>query len=155
MHAKPDHATDLPTVHDLDGLVDLAREFCGRDLYIRWSKGPADDQRRHDSRDLLTGVPMPGLSATPLRIEPWWGSRSPRLWLARRLFDYRHLKESHGPGVRAWVLVGEEVGRGPDNEPLVARHQSVAWIDDAALDECEQVVTQQRAGARQRAGAGR
>jgi hypothetical protein len=149
------HATDLPTVHDLDGLVELVRGFDGgHDLYVRWSKGPADDLR-HDDRDGLTGVPHPGLSATPLRIEPWWGSRSPRLWLARRLFDYRHLKELHGPGVRAWVLVGTEIGRGPDNEPLVAACRPVAWIDDAALDECEQVVTRQRAGVRQRAGAGR
>jgi hypothetical protein len=140
------HASDLPTVHDLDGLVDLLREFDdGHDLYVRWSKGPADDLR-HDTRDDLTGVPLPGLSANPLRIEPWWGSRSPRLWLARRLFDYQHLKELHGPGTRAWVLVGEEIGRGPDNEPLVAGRRPVAWIDDAALAECAQVVTRQRAG---------
>src|SRR5882757_6557276 len=117
------HATDLPPVHDLDG---------------RWSTGPADDLG-HDR-----------LSATPLRIEPWWGSRSPRLWLARRLFDYRHLKEQRGPGVRPWVLVGEEVGRGPDNEPLVACRQPVAWIEDAVLAECAQVVIRQRAGNRHR-----
>ncbi|HYS35316.1 MAG TPA: DUF6098 family protein [Pseudonocardiaceae bacterium] len=113
------YATDLPTVHDLDGLVDLVRD--GQDLYVSWSGGP---DLRH------------GLSATPLRIEPWWGSRSPRLWLARQLFDYRHL---HGSG--AWVLVGQEVGRGPDNEPLVAVRRPVAWIDDAVLVECEEIVT--------------
>jgi Family of unknown function (DUF6098) len=127
------HTTDLPTVHDLDGLVDLVRDFGdGHDLYVRWSTGPADDLR-HDR-----------LSATPLRIEPWWGSRSPRLWLARRLFDYRHL---NGPDVRAWVLLGEEAGRGPDNEPLVACQRPLAWIDDAVLAECAQVVIRQRAGA--------
>ncbi|HEY3607623.1 MAG TPA: DUF6098 family protein [Pseudonocardiaceae bacterium] len=128
--------TDLPTVHDLDGLVDLVREFGdGHDLYVRWSTGPADDLR-HDR-----------VSATPLRIEPWWGSRSPRLWLARRLFDYRHLKDLRGPGVRAWVLAGDEVGRGPDNEPLVACHRPLAWIGDAVLAESAQVVIRQRAGA--------
>jgi hypothetical protein len=66
------------------------------------------------------------------------------LWLARRLFDYRHLNT---PGTRAWVLVGAEIGRGPDNEPLVACHRPVAWIDNAALAEAEHVVTRQRAGA--------
>jgi hypothetical protein len=126
------HPTDLPTVHDLDGLVDLVRGFGdGHDLYVRWSAGPADDLR-HDR-----------VSATPLRIEPWWGSRSPRLWLARRLFDYRHL---NGPTVRAWVLLGEETGRGPDNEPLVACQRPLAWIEDAVLAECAQVVIRQRAG---------
>jgi hypothetical protein len=113
------HATDLPTVHDLDGLVDLVRD--GHDLYVHWSEGPALRQ----------------LSAISLRIEPWWGSRSPRLWLARRLFDYRHL---HGAGGRPWVLVGREVGRGVDNEPVVAVQRPVAWIDDAVLGECEEVV---------------
>jgi hypothetical protein len=44
------------------------------------------------------------------------------------------------------VLVGEEIGRGPDNEPLVACRRPVAWIDDDALAECAQVVTRQRAG---------
>ncbi len=131
------HPTDLPTVHDLDGLVDLVRDFGdGHDLYVRWSTGPADDLR-HDR-----------VSATPLRIEPWWGSRSPRLWLARRLFDYRHLKELGGPGARPWVLAGEEVGRGPDNEPLVAHHLPVALIEDAVLAECALVVMRQRARAR-------
>jgi uncharacterized protein DUF6098 len=139
---------ELPVVRSLDELVDLVDEFDQDQLYVRWSKGPADDLRDTGdegpvSRDGLTGVPLPGLSANPLRIEPWWGDRSPRMWLARRLFDYRHLRELRGPGVRAWVLVGEERGRGPDNEPLVACCQPVAWIDDAALAECEQLIADQ------------
>ncbi|MEW2505921.1 DUF6098 family protein [Amycolatopsis sp. NPDC047767] len=40
-----------------------------------------------------------------------------RLWLARRLYDYEHLR---GPGVRPWVLRGLEIARGPGNEPLIA-----------------------------------
>ena len=112
-------------------------------LYVRWSRGPhADLSSGGDQRsvDGLTGVPLPGLSANPLRIEPWWGDRPVRLWVARRLYDYRHLREQRGPGVRPWVLEGQERGRGPDNEPLVACHRPVAWISDAAMRECEEAV---------------
>lgn len=141
----------IPTVTSLDGLVSLVTSRdCGSDeeLYVRWSKGPAvdlasDDQAAQSSRDGLTGVPLPGLSVSPLRVEPWWGNRSLRLWLARRLYDYRHLKQLRGPGVRAWVLRGEERGRGPDNEPLVECRQPVAWVTESALRECEQLITEQ------------
>jgi hypothetical protein len=91
----------------------------------------------------LAGVPLPGLSANPLRVEPWWGDRSLRLWLARRLYDYRHLRDLRGPGVRPWVLAAAECGRGPDNEPLVVDIQPLAWIDDTVLEECEKDVAAQ------------
>jgi hypothetical protein len=91
----------------------------------------------------LAGVPLPGLSANPLRVEPWWGDRSLRLWLARRLYDYRHLRDLRGPGVRPWVLAATECGRGPDNEPLVVDIQPLAWIDDTVLEECEKDVAAQ------------
>jgi hypothetical protein len=142
----------LPTVGDLDELVELValiqRTGSDDELYVRWSKGPLTDlaswsDTRPASRDGLTGVPLPGLSANSLRVEPWWGDRSLHLWLARRLYDYRHLRDLRGPGVRAWVLLGEELGRGPDNEPLVRCRCPVAWIDDAVLAECERVVAAQ------------
>jgi hypothetical protein len=87
-----------------------------------------------------TGVVLPGLSANPLHVEPWWGDRSVRLWVARRLYDYRHLRDQRGPGVRPWVLIGRQIGRGPDNEPLVVCRRPVAWISDEALAECERAV---------------
>jgi hypothetical protein len=140
----------LPTVGDLDELVELfeliQRTGSDGELYVRWSKGPLTDLAGGPapaSRDGLTGVPLPGLSANSLRVEPWWGDRSLRLWLARRLHDYRHLRDLRGPGVRAWVLLGEEQGRGPDNEPLVHCLHPVAWIEDAVLVECERVVAAQ------------
>ena len=130
------------TVEVLDQLAAFVQRSPDN-LYVRWSRGPhadlssAGDQR---SVDGLTGVPLPGLSANPLRIEPWWGDRPVRLWVARRLYDYRHLREQRGPGVRPWVLEGQERGRGPDNEPLVVCHRPVAWISDAAMRECEEIV---------------
>jgi hypothetical protein len=41
------------------------------------------------------------------------------------------------------VLQGEEVGRGPDNEPLVSCDQPVAWVADEILAEAEGVVADQ------------
>ena len=133
---------NIPVVRDLAGLVDLV-EAEPRELYVRWSRGPDTDGDGMSSRDGLTGVPLPGLSANPLRVEPWWGDRSLRLWLARRLYDYRHLRDLRGPGVRPWVLTATECGRGPDNEPLVMDVTALAWIDDAVLEECEKEVAAQ------------
>jgi hypothetical protein len=136
----------MPVVGSLDELTALIESSkADQVLYVRWSKGPAEDcaGAEQTSRDALTGVELPGLSANPLRVEPWWGDRSVRLWVARRLYDYRHLREERGPGVRPWILVGEERGRGPDNEPLVHCRQPIAWVSDAALRECERVVEEQ------------
>jgi hypothetical protein len=88
-------------------------------------------------------VPLPGLSANSLTVEQWWADRSPRLWVARRLYDYRHLRHQRGPGVRPWVLLGDQCGRGPDNEPLVKVCRPIAWIGDTALAEAQQTVEAQ------------
>lgn len=128
----------LPTI---TSLAELAGHI-GDDVYVRWSKGP-DADAASTSRDSLTGVELPGLSASPLGVEPWWGDRSRELWVARRLFDYRHLRELRGADVRAWVLRGTEVGRGPDNEPLVHCTEPLAWVGDGALRECSSLVDAQ------------
>lgn len=141
----------MPTLGTLDELVRLVAESPDQSaLYVRWSRGPdadlSDPAGEQSSVDALTGVELPGLSASPLGIEPWWGDRPVRWWVARRLYDYRHLRDQRGPGVRPWVLVGEERGRGPDNEPLVRCRRPVAWISDRALRECGAAVEEQRAG---------
>ncbi|HET9516819.1 MAG TPA: DUF6098 family protein [Actinoplanes sp.] len=144
----PDTDDTMATVRDLDELVELVGHFPQDELYVRWSRGPAVDLRDDEtgaatSRDALTGVPLPGLSANPFAVEPWWGDRPLKLWVARRLYDYQHLRELRGPGVRPWVLVGEACGRGPDNEPLVRCRRPVAWIDDLALRESQRLVQAQ------------
>lgn len=140
--AGPDDAEPMPTIGRLDELVELV----GREphLYVRWSRGPAAD-RGSPSVDHLTGVPMSGLSANPLAVEDWWGERPLRVWVARRLYDYRHLPERRGPGVRPWVLAGREVGRGPDNEPLVTCDRPVAWLAGEVVDEATAVIDEQPA----------
>jgi hypothetical protein len=133
---------EMPTVETLDELTELARKYPG--MFVRWSRGPAADATGK-SLDDLTGEPLPGLSANPLAVEPWWGDRPLRLWIARRLFDYSHLKHEKGPGVRPWLLVGRVLARGPDNEPLVGCDRPVAWIDDRVISEAAHTVDEQNA----------
>ena len=139
----------MPTIADLDELSTLVQNSPpDEELYVRWSRGPSVDlsgsnEDGQTSRDSLTGVPLPGLSANPLAVEQWWGDRSVRLWVARRLYDYRHLRDLRGPGVRPWVLIGDLCGRGPDNEPLVSCRRPVAWISDDALRESQEAVEAQ------------
>jgi hypothetical protein len=139
----------MRTLRTLDELAALVEDAgSGQQLYVRWSNGPDEDlagrtNGAQSSRDGLTGITLPGLSANPLQVEPWWGGRPVRLWVARRLYDYRHLRRQRGPGVRPWVLSGRERGRGPDNEPLVYCDRAIAWISETALQECERAVAGQ------------
>ncbi|WHT16699.1 DUF6098 family protein [Crossiella sp. CA-258035] len=134
---------ELPTLTSLDELAKVVDERSA-ELYLRWSKGPDTDQGAV-SKDELTGVELPGLSANPLAVEDWWADRPLTVWVARRLYDYRHLRERRGPQVRPWVFQGTEVGRGPDNEPLVRCDRAVAWIAEEVLAEAERTVTEYRA----------
>ena len=138
----------MTTIEDLDALARLVeRPPGGGELFLRWSQGPAVDLAADSggsSRDTLTGIALPGLSANPLTVEEWWGDRPRRLWAARRVYDYRHL---HKPGVRPWVLLGEACGRGPDNEPLLRCRRPLAWVSDAALAEAQTLVEEQPAQA--------
>ena len=92
------------------------------------------------SRDELTGLQLPGLSANSLKVESWWAERPLTAWLARRLYDYRHLSEKRGPNTCPWVVAGVEKSRGPDNEPLIAECEPVAVVDPAVLAEVQREV---------------
>jgi hypothetical protein len=136
----------MPTLGELDELAALVERH-REDLFVRWSKGPDDDLARggQSSRDELTNVQLPGLSASPLRVEPWWGERPLALWVARRLYDYSHLRERRGPDVRPWVLQGTVTGRGPDNEPLVICRRPLAWVAESVLEDAVKLVDRQGA----------
>lgn len=121
----------MPTLHSVREVVAVLEEF-GSDLYVRWSKGPEADVG-FQSRDDLTGVSLPGLSASALAVEEWWKDNELELWVARRLYDYGHLRERRK--ATPWLLVGEEVGRGPDNEPLVTCKRPIAWVGTDAIAE--------------------
>lgn len=130
----------MRTIGSLEELADLAGGE--ENLYLRWSSGPEHDSSRR-SRDELTGVELPGLSASALAVEPWWNGRPVRLWVARRLYDYRHLAERRR-AARPWVFEGAECGRGPDNEPLVECRRAIAWISPAVVDEAARLIDEQR-----------
>ncbi|MFG3499526.1 DUF6098 family protein [Streptomyces sp. NPDC047928] len=132
---------ELPTVRTLDELAELVVRH--RSLYLRWSTGPADDLRDTRSVDELTGSTLPGLSVNPLDVESWWADRPVRLWVARRLYDYCHLRRDRNGDVRPWALRGREVARGPDNEPLVSDIEPVSWIDLSVIEEAEREVGDQ------------
>jgi len=131
-------ADALPVMGSLKELADLVERR--RNLFVRWSRGPGADLEAAVSTDDLTGVSMPGLSANPLDVEPWWQGRSTELWVARRLYDYSHLPWDKGPGVRPWILVGRVAGRGPDNEPLVRDVEPVGWIAEDVIGQAERAV---------------
>ena len=131
---------EMPTVTTLGELTELARRHPR--LYVRWSRGPRADAAGTSSDD-LTGVPLTGLSANPLAVEPWWGDRPLWLWIARRLYDYSHLPHEKGTDVRPWVLEARELGRGPDNEPLVECERPVAWIAGRVISDAARAVDEQ------------
>jgi hypothetical protein len=133
----------LRDLQELAALVERHRE----DLFVRWSKGPDEDlaEGGQSSRDELTKVKLPGLSANPLRVERWWGQRPLTLWVARRLYDYSHLRKRRGPGVRPWILQGRITGRGPDNEPLVVCRRPIAWVAESVLEDAAKLVDTQGA----------
>jgi hypothetical protein len=139
----PVGATDeLPVLRSLGELAALVERH--EHLFVRWSRGPGADLGSSPvSKDDLTGVSMPGLSANPLDVESWWEDRSTELWVARRLHDYSHLPREKGRGVRPWVLLGRVTGRGPDNEPLVGDIEPVSWIDEDVIGEAEAEVARQ------------
>lgn len=96
------------------------------------------------SRDDLTGLALPGLSASPLDVEEWWDGRPVQVWVARRLHDYSHLPRLKDSRTRPWVLAAREAARGPDNEPLVTDVRPLGWIGDRVIAEADRVVRRQR-----------
>jgi hypothetical protein len=134
----------MPTMRSIETLEELvALAVRQDDLFVRWSADPAADQQRGSSVDELTGVELPGLSANPLRVESWRLDRPLDVWVARRLYDYKHLRERRGRDVRPWLLTGEVVGRGPDNEPLVRCHEAVAWLADSVTNSANDLIEAQ------------
>jgi hypothetical protein len=140
--AAPESAdADVPTVRSLAELVELVRSWDDeRELYVRWTADVGRDIRTGVSRDELTGIELPGLSANSLKVEQWWDGRPLTAWLARRLYDYRHLPEKRGPDTSPWVVAGVETGRGPDNEPLIGECKAIARVAMDVLDEVQREV---------------
>jgi hypothetical protein len=126
-----DPVEEMPALERLEELSVLA---CGElRVYLRYSPGPFSDAT-HPSTDHESGLVMPGLSANPLRPPAWWTLPAVD-WVARSVCQYlRELQE----GARPWVLTGEVIDHGPDNEPLLIRIQPIAWLSLSLVREAHQ-----------------
>jgi hypothetical protein len=123
----------LPVLGQLAELAELA---CGEgDRYLRYSRGP-DADAEQASRDYESGLALPGLSVIALTPPSWWSRPVPD-WVARQVCKYVHLARGE-PDRYAWVLTGRMVGRGPDQEPLVADPRPLAVLSVAVLDQASQ-----------------
>ena len=119
----------LPVIGQLHELAAIA---CGgRDTYLRYSLGPEADARQ-TSRDYESGLDLPGLSVVPLTPPGWW-RRPVTDWLARQICKYAQLGEGDSDRC-AWILIGREVGRGPDHEPLVADPEPLAILEGSLVE---------------------
>jgi hypothetical protein len=118
----------MHTLQRLDELVELLG--LGVPVYLRYSPGP-DADAVHPSVDHESGLPMPGHSANPLQPPGWW-TRPVADWLARRVCQYLR---AHRSDTRPWVLTGEVVDFGPDNEPLLVEVRPIAWLSEELVDE--------------------
>jgi hypothetical protein len=121
---------DLPEVGSLEGLVALVQWRPG--LFVRWSRGPEHDSHGR-SRDHASGLELPGLAVNPLSPPDWWTLPLDQ-WVARQVRTYAHLGDKT-PDHVAWVLAGQIVDRGPDNEPLVVDVEPVARLTPAVLHQ--------------------
>ena len=117
----------------IDTLTELAELTAATsNVHLRYSAGP-DADHAETSRDYESGLPLPGLAALDLDPPPWW-TRPASDWLARQICKYDQLSD-HDPECYAWLLTGREVGRGPDNEPLLADPVPLGRLGDGLLAE--------------------
>lgn len=134
MREQPTADTDeLPVLRTLAEL----REHVDAGVFVRYSGGPVSDQV-HNSRDYESGLDLPGLSVNPLEPEAWW-TRDVDEWLARQLCNYVHLLQEADDERRAWILRGQVIARGPDNEPLVGTYEPLAWLSEELIDEARRL----------------
>jgi Family of unknown function (DUF6098) len=124
---------NLPTLSSLEELVSLAKRPSL--LFVRYSSGPEED-RGTKSTDYESGLELPGLSVNPLQPEAWW-TRPLEHWIARQLCAYAHLGEDEDKV--PWVLSGDVVGRGPDNEPLIGQFEALAYLSSSLVNEARGV----------------
>lgn len=122
----------LPVIERLADLVELVDRRSG--LYVRFSDGP-DADSAEQSIDYESGLTLPGLSANRLNPAPWW-TRPAVDWVARQVCQYEHLRD-RSQSHCGWVLTGDLVGRGPDDEPLLADIRPIAWLSTTLVEEAD------------------
>lgn len=93
----------------------------GARIYVRWSRSLTRDQKRGYSLRCGTQAER-GLSAC--EIDPTWED-----WrILRQLGEYRFC------GGNCWIITGDEVGKGADNEPLLRNVKLIAKVSTDLLN---------------------
>ena len=128
----------LPEVRNLDDIDRLITRHVR--AYVRFSAGPEAD-RQQISFDHESGAVLPGISVNALHAESWW--KRPRTeWIARQICQHADIAD-HDTERFAWVLTGNEIGRGPHCEPLMTHVRPLARLHRSALAEARSVYDSQ------------
>lgn len=108
--------------------LDQIRNIEGR-IYVRWSQSIAKDKERGYSLAYGTSAEA-GLSCCEITKDAdGWESEDWRL--IRQLTEYKYIC-----GGNCWIITGDEVGTGEDNEPLLANVEVIGKAS-AALTNLE------------------
>jgi hypothetical protein len=127
------NSATIPELTSIDDVVDEVAKS-SRPVFVRFSKSPPDGLDE-PSVDHETGLELPGLSVNPLDAPTWWRGRELREWVIRRICTYAHL-QIREPDRACWLVQGNVVDRGPDNEPLIIPEALVAKIAHEVVAEC-------------------
>lgn len=122
----------MKAIEAFEELIDLVEQSTVP-LYIRWARvAPTRDIRLRASRNHATGRLEAGLSVERITPPADWPYPL-RGYVAQQLTSYSSL------GGRPYLLTGEEVGRGADNEPLLGDRRLVATIAEAVIAEARRL----------------
>ena len=119
------------TVTTLGQLADVV-ERSPDDLYVRFAReGEVDSP----SVDHQSGLTLPGVAVNPLRPPAWWTGHSTAEWVARQIGTYSHLQDED-PDRMGWIVHGDVVDRGPDNEPLLTNVEVIGLVASELIADC-------------------
>lgn len=132
-------------INTLSELVETVKKLDGegKKVFVRYSLGPDTDRKGRGSRNYQTGRVENGLSCENLNPERWFVANAHvtgntvEKWVAMQLLSYSFMLHQGLDGTRCWILTGECVGKGSDNEPLVDNWKPVAWVSESVIKEAK------------------
>jgi hypothetical protein len=128
-----DGPSAVPVLESIEGVLAVV-STARRPVFVRFST-TEPHSADEPSVDHESGLELPGLSVNPLNPPAWWRGRSLEEWVVRRICTYAHLQHRE-PDRSCWVVQGEIVDRGPDNEPLIVPDRVLAKIARTVVAEC-------------------
>lgn len=115
----------------LKTLSDLKNDRSDKNLFIRWSRGPAMDKKQGVSRDQVSGKYHNGLSAQNMRTD------DPEL-MVKMVQEYCFLRRKD-PKIYPWVFWAVRNGTDSDNAPTVDAEtiEPVGRLSDEMIEKCQ------------------